>query len=282
VEANFPTVFLDNVPSEVKQALRGMVQDPIELEQYMDFVRNRSFRQTLLCHDAISLLPALAPDRLSGLYVTSQARPVADDPDIHTVAIEDFQCPNGATLSIDHPVSKAAMLSLAEMWPQAVLFEDLVSVARLRLGETGEPEAGSASLARDGYILAANLLRAYGYSPQLVGLHTCVPPLARKVSPRPVASPVARLQATDSAVVTNLWHERVGLDGLQRHLLQSLDGTRDRTALLNDLTTLAAEGALTLRQRDQSVADDSVDRTILAKGLEQRLQLLVQAALLIS
>jgi len=83
-------------------------------------------------------------------------------------------------------------------------------------------------------------------------------------------------------VVTNLWHERVGLDGLQRHLLQSLDGTRDRTALLDDLTTLVAEGALTMRQRDQPVADNSVDRTILTQGLEQRLQLLAQAALLIS
>jgi methyltransferase-like protein/SAM-dependent methyltransferase len=282
VEANFPTVFLDNVSPEVKQALRGMAQDPIELEQYMDFLRNRSFRQTLLCHDAIRLLPTLAPDQVNGLYVTSRARPVADDPDIQGATIEQFQCPNGATLSIDHPVSKAAMLCLAEMWPQAVLFEGLLSSARLRLGEPVEPEAGSADLERDSYVLAANLLRAYGYSPHLVGLHTCVPPLVRKVSEHPVASPVARLQAADSAVVTNLWHERVGLDGLQRHLLRSLDGTRDRTALLDGLTTLAAEGALTMRQRDQSVADDSVDRTILAEGLEQRLQLLAQAALLIS
>jgi hypothetical protein len=37
------------------------------------------------------------------------------------------------------------------------------------------------------------------------------------------------------------------------------------------LTSLAAEGALAMQQGGQPVADNSVDRTALAKGLEQRL-----------
>lgn len=281
VEANFPTVFPDNYSPEVKQALQNMVQDPIEAEQYMDFLCNRAFRRTLLCHETTTLQQTLTPERVRGLYATSRACPVADDPDIHAVAVEQFRCSTGATLSIDHPVSKAAMIYLADTWPQAVLFEDLLSTARSLLGEDTESEVGSASLTRDGFVLGANLLRAYGYSPQLVGLHTCTPPLVREVSERPRASPVARFQTQDGTVVTNLWHKRVRLDPLQRHLLRHLDGTRDRTALLNDLTSLVTEGVLTVQQEGGPVEDSSVTRTILAQGLEQHLHILAQAALLI-
>ena len=74
----------------------------------------------------------------------------------------------------------------------------------------------------------ANLLRAYGYSSRLVELHVSQPLVASSVSERPLASPVARLQAQESNLVPNLWHERVELDALQRRLLYYLDGTRDR------------------------------------------------------
>jgi methyltransferase-like protein len=35
------------LPREVESVLHGL----IHLEQYMDFLRNRMFRQTLICHD---------------------------------------------------------------------------------------------------------------------------------------------------------------------------------------------------------------------------------------
>jgi methyltransferase-like protein len=101
------------------------------------------------------------------------------------------------------------------------------------------------------------------------------------VSERPKASPVARFQTQDGTVVTNLWHKRVRLDPLQRHLLRHLDGTRDRTALLNDLTSLVTEGVLTVQQEGEPIKDNNVTRTILAQGLEQHLHILAKAALLV-
>ena len=50
-------------------------QDLIRTEQYMDFVRNRMFRQTLLCHDELTLKRNLAPECLTGLLVASAAKP---------------------------------------------------------------------------------------------------------------------------------------------------------------------------------------------------------------
>ena len=50
-----------------------------------------------------------------------------------------------------------------------------------------------------------------------------------KVSPRPTASPLARLQAASGNAVTNLRHESITLGEFERHLLLLLDGKHDRT-----------------------------------------------------
>jgi methyltransferase-like protein/trans-aconitate methyltransferase len=282
VEADFANVFPDNFSPDVKQALQKMAQDIIEMEQYMDFLRNRTFRQTLLCHNDITVQRTLVPERVSSLCVASRARPVADHPDINTVSVEQFRSPDGATLSTDHPVSKASLLYLAEIWPRAVSFEDLLSAAYSRLGKDAETD--SISLDQDTTVLGANLLRAYSYSIQLVELHVHIPPLVSEVSECPVASPVARVQAQDSTTVTNLWHNRVHLDPLQRHLLCHLDGIHNRVALLNDLVRLEAEGVIRCevgQQEGQPVRDSGTVRDILARGLEKHLYGLARSALLI-
>lgn len=280
VEADFPSVFPDNFSADAKQALQKMAQDIIEMEQYMDFLRNRMFRQTLLCHDDVTIQRTLMPERVRGLYIGSRARPVAAHPDIHTVSVGQFRSPDGATLSTDHPVSKAGLLYLARIWPRAVSFEDLLSTARSRLGGDAEPETIPVSLAEDATLLGANLLRAYGYSTQLVELHVHVPPIVSEVIERPIASPVARFQAQDSTTVANLWHNRVHLDPLQRHLLLLLDGAHDRIALVDDLMDLVTEGVLAVQREAQPVEDNEEVRDILAQGLEQHLQRLARLALL--
>ena len=41
--------------SETETTLRHISPDLLHMEQYMDFLRNRMFRQTLLCHDSVAL-----------------------------------------------------------------------------------------------------------------------------------------------------------------------------------------------------------------------------------
>ena len=49
-EANFSDVFLNDFPPQATKELLKLSHDLIELEQYMDFLRNRTFRKTLLVH----------------------------------------------------------------------------------------------------------------------------------------------------------------------------------------------------------------------------------------
>ena len=41
--------------SQAENVIRGFASNIVELEQYMDFLRNRMFRQTLLCHKNVEL-----------------------------------------------------------------------------------------------------------------------------------------------------------------------------------------------------------------------------------
>src|SRR5262249_58076866 len=88
------------------------------------------------------------------------------------------------------------------------------------------------------------------YTANLVELHVHSPPFVVEVGERPVASPLARLQATAGAA-TNLRHERIPLNELERHLLPRLDGRSDRPALLKVLNRLTEDGLLAVQEEGQ-------------------------------
>jgi methyltransferase-like protein/SAM-dependent methyltransferase len=271
-EAEFRTMLASNFPGEVVEALRRVAKDTIALEQYMDFLRNRTFRQTLLCHQDIRLQGSPDFSRLAEFYVGSPSIPVSSELDINSVSVEQFRAPDDALLSTDHPVTKAAMLYLAEIWPQIVPFDTLLATARARL------DGPTTDVASDARVLGANLLRAYGYSDNLVELHVYAPRFVSEVSEHPVASPVARLQIRKGIPVTNMRHERVRLDKVSLYLLPYLDGSRGRAALLEILEGLAKEGVIEVQQDDEPAKDVESG---LAEMLDSRLDQMARAALLV-
>jgi SAM-dependent methyltransferase len=242
VEAELRDVLPAVFKPEVQARLQTLAQDAVQLEQYMDFLRNRMFRQTLLCHADAPVQRLLRPEPVYGCLARSRAQEVSGGEEAARPGFIQFRGPDGATLTTDHPVSAAAMKLLGAAWPRAVPFAMLIDQARDRvpaIASTGADEARGET-PPDERMLAGNLLRAYGYSTQLVDLHTHQPELVAHVAERPVASPVARLEALHRSVVTNLWHERVTLQTLQCHLLARLDGTRTHAQLLAELAPIAA------------------------------------------
>jgi methyltransferase-like protein/protein-L-isoaspartate O-methyltransferase len=288
-----------DVPPQVADGLRQLAGDLVELEQAVDFLRNRMFRRTLLCQKEVDLPPRIEPERIKGFYVTSRARPATAEPNFFSVSPVKFQSDDGPAITTDHPASKLALLYLARRWPAPITFGELLSAARAwwqseARDEPGTPGTGdgTAQPAKelDAEVLAANLLTAYGYSNSLVDFHSYLPPLAPEVSERPIASAVARFQVQRGNQVTNLRHERVTLDSLDAFLLYHLDGSRDQAALLDLLMSgPVAQGVLTVQAGDQGLSGSEADeaageeeiRAILAGELARKLDWLACAALLV-
>lgn len=277
-EADFARVMPTNLPPEVVQQIRQMAGNTIEVEQYMDFVRNRTFRQTLLCHADAPVRRTIGGD-LSAFYVASYAQPMKEGMAVRDTAVAQFQSPDGAVLTSDHPVTKAAMLHLAEIAPVAVPFTDLLETARTRVYGA---DAAQTPSDQDARLLAMNILQAYSYSARLVELHVHRPPFVRHVSLKPAASPLARRQLSQGqAKVTNLRHERVRLDPIGEALLPYLDGTHDQAALLAQLQVHIAAGDLSLADGKDLPTDESELQEKLSRELYFSLQWLAWAALLV-
>jgi methyltransferase-like protein len=280
-DAQFQAMLASNLPDEVADMLRRTAQDTIDVEQYIDFLHNRAFRQSLLCHQEVSLTARVRPDRLRQFHVASSALPESSEPDIQTVSVEKFLAPDGAVLTTDHPVTKAAMLHLIKRWPQTVSFTDLLAAARIRLNGAPAKSAGSPALDQDGLLLGANLLKAYGYSPNLVELHVHPPHFVTEITEFPVANPVVRRQAGQGHRVTNARHERLRLEGVTCKVLTRLDGSRNRTALLADLKQWVAEDVLEIQKDGQPVkATEEID-SVLVDMLDLKLRQIANAALLV-
>jgi methyltransferase-like protein len=280
-EVDFRSALPNFWPQEVVQTLTQLASNVVEMEQYLDFLRSRTFRQTVLCHQGLEVNRTIQPEQLKGYHLAARAVPVAEQPDIRSRSIEKFKGLDGAVLSIDHPLSKCAMLVLARRWPQTLAMDELVqSAAALLAGPVNPPAQVSDE---DWQVLCSNLLKAYVYSDDLVEVHIYPPQFTLQVSERPVASPWARWQAREEAKVTNLRHERVEVDQLNQYLLPFLDGSRDCEALVDLLLAgPVAGGKLVVEQNDQPVTNPNEAREILGAELQANLQWLAHAALLVN
>lgn len=281
-EAEFPTVMPTNFAPETAKRLYQMSRSIIEVEQYMDFLRNRTFRQTLLCRHEVPVVRSMQPDprKMASFYISSRAVPVSKRPDIHGDRIEAFRAPDDAKLSTDHPVSKAALAHLAKISPAAIPFLDLLREAWAVIYADTDPLPEKRG--EDATVLAANLLRGFAYSMNLIELRRHRPPITVEVSDRPVASLYARYQVNQGVEkITNLRHERVNLDPLTRQLIPFLDGAHGREALIDHFLTLAAEGRIGVEIEGEAITDPAESRRIMAREIDKSLTWLARTALLV-
>jgi hypothetical protein len=181
--------------NEVKETLDRLSTDVIRREQYIDFLINRRFRMSLLCHDDVPLDRGLPPERLiSRFHFVGVASPQSSRVDIGSHAKESFRAPGGESVTVDHPMCKAALACLHESRPRALSFDELCDAVRARLeGETDIKPPPDDELRRG----IAALLRECVW-PRLVGIDVHPFASCTHISERPVASPVARYQAKSS------------------------------------------------------------------------------------
>jgi len=267
-----------DLPANVMATLQQVSPHLINREQYMDFVRNRTFRQTLLCHKEVTLDHSLKPEYMTSLFAASPAKPVAAAADVSAKDPLEFRLPAGLTVPIRQPITKAAMMHLSEIWPRGIAFNDLRTSARARLDPKAQPDEVAAS--RDGHSLAASFQSLYALG--LIELSTRELPTSPKLSERPVASPLVRLQAQRGHVVTNRRHRGVGVDELERRVLEYLDGHHDRGQIQEILEGLVANGSLVVKKGPEGGTPTAGDVTkIISESLDRGLSRFEQCQLLI-
>ncbi len=189
----------------------------LEREQHLDFLKGRAFRQTLLCRRELEIDHCPRSAEIAGLYAACPATATA-------AGVEtEFRAPRSG-LRTAHPAAIAVLNALIDSWPRAVAVPELPGDAR-------EVEA---------ILMSA-------FTAGMVRLYADPPALAATPGERPVASPLARIQAVAGETVTTLLHTSIEIrDPVARRLLVLLDGTRDRAALVKELLPLTGGSRETL------------------------------------
>jgi methyltransferase-like protein/trans-aconitate methyltransferase len=208
-----------DVPGSAGRLMEGLPDDVLVREQYLDFFKNRMFRQTLLCHADAPVRRELDDSEIERLWVSSSAR--ARDGDT-------FETPEGYAVTTSEPLVQAAMRALGEAWPQALDFPTLLECALQAAGSEAQRELVRARL-------RVVLLQAY--LARIVMLQGCAPPVVNRAGDRPTASPLARAQhASGLPAVSSLLHANVLVEGeLEPRLLALLDGTHTPSELAGAL-----------------------------------------------
>ncbi len=283
-ESEVSTMLPHGLPQATVDTLRRIAPDIVRMEQYLDFLRNRVFRQSLLVHQGRSFDRNIGPRNLTGLSIASSARPVGAV-DVSKPGNAQFALPSGAQIGATNPITKAALLELDDSYPQPIAFDALVDMARQRLQASTVALPPPETRLMDAQILGGDLIQLF-----FAGVLEIWPsirfPLPEGVPVLPVAHPLPRTQARHvpegaGAVVTNVRHENIGLDAFSLRVLALLDGTRDRPAILDALEPLFAEGKLNIQRDGKPVTDSIVRRGMLITQLQDVLHRLRRFGLLV-
>lgn len=276
-ESRIGTMMTSGFNEGIEKALKVLAPDQIQSEQYMDFLRNRMFRETLLVRSPSVPNWALQADRVRRLHIASGSRPETDPGDLNSPEAVKYRTPSGQVLGTSHPVLKTAMAVLRDAWPNTMTFDALFAAVQGRLGRSAGDEKTSQEHARG---LATGILNSYLASDlyDLYG-HAVQGPI--QPGERPKTLPSVRLRAREGLAVVNRRHENIRLSDVDRRMAVLLDGSRDRGALLSELTRIAAEGNIRITREEKPVTDPSEVRRALESILEQSLTHLAKSGVLV-
>lgn len=277
-DSEFATMLTSHLPGKVTETLKRISNNIISDEQYMDFVRNRHFRQTLLCHKGLKLKRHLDSKNLDGLLVASDVE-LEDGPlCLQPGEKQIFKTPDGITIETGHPLTKAGLTILGRQWPKVLDQKNLFEEACRYLDESAE--SSSMERFKEQQRLADDLLHCF-FS-KAVEFCTWRPEFISEVTNRPKVSKLALYQSRNKQSIVNQLHKVVRLDIVGQHLVRLLDGTRDHAALLSALKSLAEDGTLLIREGGKRVNDAEKIDDALKKAISQALSSLSKAAVLVA
>lgn len=217
-----PESLSDGLSASDREMLDSIAKDRSEREQYLDFIDLAKFRMSLICKDRGKDVDGPVLLAVRKLHAISPLRLVSERSTLDGDKTARFATADGRGINVNHPLTKTVLAS----------FKQTSSVALNELIEDDSPEAERTC----GFLLSL-------YSAGLVKLFSEPKSASGSVSDRPSVHPFARWQAAAGCdCMTSILGENIKIDSeLLRKTVTLLDGTRDRSAIENDLVRIMYE-----------------------------------------
>jgi SAM-dependent methyltransferase len=236
------------------------IQDVIEREQHLDLLRGRVFRQTLFCRDSVVLDRDPQPEVLEKLFLSSTLKPVGEVDDISASKVEKFISAKGQQMQIDHPLTKAALLHLGEIWGRSIGTAELLEEAK----EIVERSGGTSDDWDNEFGIARSVLLQICLGSDMIEVHSYAPDAGNRAGTRPMVNRLSVWQLRDADNVLTLLNKDLKLnDTTAHHLLEIMDGTRPRMNLSREMQSFV-RGQKDIENKQQLITemDDWIEESI--------------------
>ena len=206
------------------------ISDPIERWQQMDFLLNRNFHQSLLCHNTLQPLRSPDLDQLRNFAWIADLSPPRKL-DLRRNKTQPYSDPQGEKINIEHPLTKAGIALLNNHFPAPMPYTDLLTQSSKWVRGNG-----GANFAEQEDAFLSELFTLYA-----LGIIQARPADMLEQSSELSQwqmDAVARLGVTrgDTHIPTR-HHASLSLDPFSSRLVFYLDGLADRDSLFQQLLT---------------------------------------------
>ena len=245
-EASINITIAESFGPETGKILRDLSGNQLDrMEQYIDFVTGRTFRQTLLVRNsqASRIQRQLSPQRLDELSIMANLAPPPAGSDAPWV----LRDPAGRTLTTSQNLVRDALSHLGANFPRPMTLQQLMVHAA---GSSSSPTADA----------DMDLLRDAVFKMVLIGMAEISSHLDRVAEVATSDTPTATLLSRADAAAARSWttnpqHEIVPLSVVASALLPSLDGHHDRHALERKLAVYVGDGRILLQRDGQRLTE---------------------------
>ncbi len=235
-DTDLRTLFPSTYGETVDHSLAD-IEDGIELEQWLDFVTNRNFRQSLLCQANAVLDDEIDLDRFAAFSFSADLR-ISKKPDLKRTRPTTFVTPKGDPLEVTHPLTKALLLQLSARYPECLPLDELMPEASHQVAN-----AGGGELASQINECLAELFSLFAHRALSARLRPLR--LQTRAGEKPRASRLASAQAASGAErIATIHHGNLDLDSFAARLLLYLDGNYTPEQAANLLAEDLKSGAL--------------------------------------
>ncbi len=274
-DSNTASMFASNYGSKAAEPLlRECGGSQMALEQLLDFLTNRTFRQTLLVHEKrageiqYQLDPAaLVPFHLCGRFSLAEGGSSAEGP---------WQAANGSLVA-GSPKPWAMLIErLTSAWPASVPVAALIEEAQAAGGADPQQIRQAMLQAVQQLVIIGAVrvrLEAIRTRPEAIGPCPVAPEALRRLA-------ALRREKSVPISLYNLWHETLpDEDVVEAVLLPLLDGRHDRAALRAALLEAARAGQLQFVREGQPIEDADALTGACGEHLEAALKRMSDRAL---
>jgi methyltransferase-like protein/ubiquinone/menaquinone biosynthesis C-methylase UbiE len=250
-DASVASMYLGNLPQKAREKL-SEITDIVRSEQYVDFITNRRFRSTILCKNNVAINRSLNVVDAEKFYASMNVQ--AEKP-LSEIKIDDaleslkfyFNSNKDINVTTSSPIMKAIIYTFVENPNYTFSVDEIVEASAKKLKNINKDD-----IKRE-YLNNAMKLILSGY----LSISSEAPKFTKTIAKKPVVSELVRKQCehTTGMWVTNMKHERVGINAFDKVALKYLDGSNDLESIKAKIIEHINKGELTMSRNNMKIDD---------------------------